>query len=223
MGSIFGGGKQKSQSNQYNKAWDSVSSAFTPLLGNAAQGAQDITSFLGGDSTGFNLFKKATGFDAAAEAGSRGITGNAAAGGLLRSGGTAKALQAFGNQMQNQYANDYLSNLFNRANLGFNAANALTSAGQVGQSTRSGKSKNGIGDFLGSVAGGIAASDRRLKINIHKVGEKNGLNLYQFRYLDGSGPFVGYMADEVEKTYPEAIIIDSDGYKAVNYGMIGGV
>src|SRR3546814_17167578 len=77
------------------------------------------------------------------------------------------------------YANDYLSNLFNKANLGFNAGNLVAGAGQTSSSKR--KSKGGIGGLLGSAAGAIAASDRRLKINIHKVGEQKGLNLYQFR------------------------------------------
>src|SRR3546814_14039401 len=111
--------------------------------------------------------------------------------------------------MQNQYANDYLSNLFNKANLGFNAGNLVAGAGQT--SSSKGKSKGGIGGFLGSAAGAIAASDRRLKINIHKEGEQKGLNLYQFVYLDGSGPYVGYMADEVEKVYPDAVITADNG------------
>src|SRR3546814_16023447 len=119
MSSVFGGSKQKSSSS--NRAFDSINKSFSPLFSQATDSANEIGSFLGGDTSGFNLFKKATGFDAASETGSRGITGNAAAGGLLRSGSTSKALQAFVNEMQNPYANDYPTNLLHKANLGFNS------------------------------------------------------------------------------------------------------
>src|SRR3546814_18699817 len=104
MSSLYGGSKQKSSPSI--TALDSIYKCFSPLFSQATDSANEIGSFLGGDTSGFTRFKKATGFDAASETGSRGITGNAAAGGLLRSGSTSKALQAFGNEMQNQYANE---------------------------------------------------------------------------------------------------------------------
>src|SRR3546814_2438654 len=76
MSSVFGGSKQKSSSS--NRAFDSINKSFSPLFSQATDSANEIGSFLGGDTSGFNLFKKATGFDAASETGSRGITGNAA-------------------------------------------------------------------------------------------------------------------------------------------------
>lgn len=224
MSSIFGGSKQQSTQSSSNQAFQPVSTAFSPLLGNAAQGASGIQALLSGDPTGFNAYKGATGYDAASEAGSRGITGNAAAGGLLRSGSTAKALQAFGTSMQNQYANSYLDRLFQQAGLGFNAANAMTGAGGISQGLSSGSSKPGIGGFLGSVASGIAASDRRLKKKIAKVGKlKNGLNLYQYFYINDAGPYVGVMADEVEQIAPEALGPVIGGYQTVNYDLLEGV
>lgn len=218
MSSIFGGSKSKQTSS--NQAFGQIKDWATPLLGYAQQGATGISDFLGGNTTGFDAYKRATGFDAAAEAGSRGITGNAAASGLLRSGGTAKALQAFGNQMQNQYADKYMDNLFNQANLGYNAAQILGGAGTT--STSKSKSKNGIGGFLGSVAGGLAASDARLKKNIFKIGEMdNGLGIYQYRYIDDRGPFVGVMAQEVAQKVPDALGPTVDGYLTVDYNKLG--
>lgn len=217
MGSIFGGSKSKQTSS--NQAYGQIKDWATPLLGYAQQGARGVSDFLGGDTTGFDAYKRATGFDAAAEAGSRGITGNAAAAGLLRSGGTAKDLQALGNRMQNQYADSYLDKMFNQANLGYNAAQILGGAGTT--STSKSKSKNGIGGFLGSVAGGLAASDIRLKKNIFKIGElSNGLSLYQYRYIDDRGPFVGVMAQEVAKKMPDAIGPTINGYLTVDYSMM---
>lgn len=64
-------------------------------------------------------------------------------------------------------------------------------------------------------------SDRSLKQDIKLVGEENGHNIYEFSYkLDPSKRFIGVMADEVEKITPDAVDI-VDGYKAVDYNMIG--
>lgn len=53
------------------------------------------------------------------------------------------------------------------------------------------------------------------------VDERTGLTLYEFSYKGSSRRFVGVMADEVEKLYPEAVFEMSDGYKAVNYAAPG--
>lgn len=85
---------------------------------------------------------------------------------------------------------------------------------QSGQSTGSSNSNSSGWNF------GVLSSDEKLKENIVPVGKKNGLTLYRFNYKGGSKRFVGVMADEVEKCMPEAISY-KDGYKAVNYPMIG--
>lgn len=80
----------------------------------------------------------------------------------------------------------------------------------------------GAGAQLG--AAWLGRSDRRLKENIQPIGtdERTGLNLYVFQYKNGSGKrFIGVMADEVEKLYPEAVFEMPDGYKAVNYAALG--
>ena len=97
-------------------------------------------------------------------------------------------------------------------------------------------------DSFGSILGGIGglasgmakmgvfgSSDRRLKTNIVLVGvdEATGLNLYEFSYIHGDGKrFVGVMADEVAKLYPEAVVYDkpADGdesFASVNYALLG--
>ena len=63
-------------------------------------------------------------------------------------------------------------------------------------------------------------SDSRLKDNIQKIGEKDGLNWYSWNWneeANGLGLFgesEGFMADEVESVYPEKVII-KDGYKFI--------
>lgn len=73
-----------------------------------------------------------------------------------------------------------------------------------------------------SALGGIGSifSDRRLKNNIEKVGEKNGFNIYEFEYNGIEGRYRGVMAQEIVESHPDAII-DQNGYMAVNYGMLG--
>jgi hypothetical protein len=217
MSAIFGGSKSKQSSN--NKAYDGVNSSLSPVMNGAAGAFSKVGDLLSGDTSGFDAYKDATGFNFEAEQGSRGITGNAAARGLLRSGGTGKALVNYGNDLQQKYAGNYMDRLTGQVNSGLQAGQVITSAGQ--QSSGTSKSKPGIGKFLGQVGAGIAMSDRRLKTNIHKVGElPNGLGLYQYRYNDGSGPFLGVMADEVAAIQPEALGPVIDGYQSVDYDKI---
>jgi hypothetical protein len=71
-------------------------------------------------------------------------------------------------------------------------------------------------------------SDERMKTNVKFVRKMpNGLNLYQYEYkkefkdIAGHGVFEGYMAHEVERRYPKAVQIESNGYKSVNYSLVG--
>lgn len=73
-------------------------------------------------------------------------------------------------------------------------------------------------------------SDERTKENIKFVRKlSNGLNLYSYNYKKefknhpnaGSGGKYGYLASEVEKIYPTAVSISPEGYKMVDYSLIG--
>jgi len=81
-----------------------------------------------------------------------------------------------------------------------------------------------ITQALPAVASFFAGSDERLKEDIEVVGREKGFNIYEFNYKDtskyGAGRYRGVMAQEVEKTRPEAVT-EIDGFKAVNYDMIG--
>jgi hypothetical protein len=72
------------------------------------------------------------------------------------------------------------------------------------------------------------SSDIRAKENIKSVGLlPNGLPVYEFEYKiqfkdkAGHGRYRGVMAHEVEKIMPEAVNVDTNGYKLVNYSMLG--
>ena len=73
-------------------------------------------------------------------------------------------------------------------------------------------------------------SDIRMKKNVKFIRKiKPGLNLYRYEYRNkfknlkgaGHGTFYGLMAQEVEKLYPTAVITESNGYKSINYSLIG--
>ena len=216
MSKIFGGSKQKSG----NKAYEDIKRAYSPMMGQAATGANALAGLLGGDASGFNAYKKATGFDDLLSYGLRGVTGSAAANSLLRSGSTQKRMLDYANMLQNQSIGQYTGMAQGLGQLGLGAGQLVSGAGQYS----SGKSRPGIAKFIGSVAAGAAASDRRLKKDIKKLGElENGLNVYSFKYINDTGPFVGVMADEVEKIQPEALGPVVDGYQTVNYDLIDGV
>jgi hypothetical protein len=213
MQGVFGGSKSKQSSD--NRAYNDIVQNFGGLQEGATTGAGALKALLAGDTSGFDQFKKSTGFDFMGEQGSRGITGNAAAGGLLRSGSSGKALMNYGNQMNNQYANNYMDRLGQQADMGFKAGNLISGTGN--RSSGSSSTKPGIGGFLGQI---IKGSDVRLKKNIKKIGKFGDIGIYRYKYISGQGPFVGVMAQEVEQHYPEALGPIVGGYMTVDYGKL---
>lgn len=79
--------------------------------------------------------------------------------------------------------------------------------------------RQGLYNLLGTAATAFAFSDRRLKRNIKRIGENNGLPVYSFDYVWGESA-VGYMADEVKELYPGAVV-SVGGFDAVDYARIG--
>lgn len=76
--------------------------------------------------------------------------------------------------------------------------------------------------------GNMGASDRLTKQNMVHIGTHPlGIGLYLFDYKPeyrdawSHGRQFGVMADEVEKVMPEAVSVHPDGYKMVNYAMLG--
>lgn len=118
------------------------------------------------------------------------------------------------NQIQQKPKKSYTApNLINYGNV-----RTLTQAG-TGRLTES---------FLNPNNPNRKPSDRITKQNIVRIGDHPfGIGLYLFDYKPeyreeyGHGRQFGVMADEVETVMPEAVSIHPDGYKMVNYGMLG--
>lgn len=80
-----------------------------------------------------------------------------------------------------------------------------------------------LGGLFGLGSKLIGLSDRRAKKDIEKVGKVDDIDLYSFRYRKGMGDgkaHVGVMAQDVEKTHPEAVSRRSDGMRQVDYGKL---
>lgn len=85
-----------------------------------------------------------------------------------------------------------------------------------------------LGDLGGALGGAASAytafSDRRLKENIKEVAvdQRTALSLYEFNYIgDDTRKFIGVMADEVELSYPDAVMTTDLGFLAVDYDALG--
>lgn len=80
--------------------------------------------------------------------------------------------------------------------------------GLGGTSTTTAPPPNQTAQYLGAgIAGaGLLLSDRRAKKNIHKIGEMHdGQPLYRYQYHGSNEWHVGPVAQEVEKSHPEAV------------------
>lgn len=73
---------------------------------------------------------------------------------------------------------------------------------------------------FGVAKAGIAASDRRLKTDVERVGEWRGFPLYAYRYIWGGAMRLGVMAQDVVRSRPDAIVPIFGDYMAVDYAKL---
>jgi hypothetical protein len=229
--SLFGGAKAKSQqtSESGNKAYDSLNNTLGAAPGYVTQGGNALAALLGltggGAQAGAQAnFRGTPGYDFQMQEGQRAINSNMAQKGLLHSGAGVKASMRFGQGLADSTYQNYISNLLGLGNLGNSAAGTLAGAGQwsKGQETKtSSENTSNLGKALGM---GISLlSDERMKKDIVKVGEHEGLSVYEYRYKwenEDDTVHVGVMAQEVAKKYPEAIGLPLFDYMRVDYALI---
>jgi len=67
---------------------------------------------------------------------------------------------------------------------------------------------------------GLAFSDERLKRDVVKIGERDGLGVYLYRYLWSPVLHAGLIAQEVLKAKPWAVVTHPSGYLMVDYGKL---
>ncbi|HEV7159024.1 MAG TPA: hypothetical protein VGN38_11765 [Caulobacteraceae bacterium] len=102
--------------------------------GNQAEGALSGFLGLGGDPVAeqkaFDNYLNSTGYQFALNQGEQAAEQNKAARGMLNSGATLKALDAYGTGLAQQYGQQYVGNLQNLTDTGQRSASSLTGAGQ---------------------------------------------------------------------------------------------
>lgn len=76
-----------------------------------------------------------------------------------------------------------------------------------------------VGGLFGLGANILMASDRRLKKDVVKVGERFGLPVYEYRYVWGGPLRKGYMAQDVLKVFPQAVK-RFGGWLALDYSKL---
>lgn len=115
-------------------------------------GTQPIT-----DQTknGFSNYLGSTGYNFQKQQGTAAITGGAASRGLLNSGGTATALESYGQGLAGQSFNNYLGQLNTQSGQGLTAAGQVGSAGTAGGQAAGNAMQTGITKAAGGL-GGIA-------------------------------------------------------------------
>ena len=173
------------------------------------------------------------------KAGEESILRQAGATGGLRSGNVNAALADYNTQLEaqarQQAYQQLLSGLQGFAGYGGNTnaiANTISGIGQTQAAGITGAAQaqqQGVAN-LASIGLGIADivhCDPRLKKNIKRIGHEHGFDVYSWEWneeaeklgLHGTGR--GFMADEVQRKFPEAVYL-RNGFLMLNYSMIKG-
>lgn len=137
------------------------------------------------------------------------------AGAIQTGQGVAQTILTGGEARANQFINIGSSINQGLNNILFGALNFGNVGGSSGISPTP-----GLVPPPSNVPGTIIPSDERIKENIEPAGEKfYGLNLYRFNYKPemgfGDKTYIGPMAQEVEKIYPNAVV-EFDGLKMID-------
>lgn len=131
----------------YNKTGVAANTQSADLLGlNGAAGSAQ-------SGPAFQNYLSSTGYKFQRDQGTAAITGNAASRGILNSGSTGKALEAYGQNLASTGFDNYLSKLNNQS------AQGLTAAGQIGEAGTSGGKAAGDAMQSGITKAGGAFGD----------------------------------------------------------------
>jgi hypothetical protein len=80
--------------------------------------------------------------------------------------------------------------------------------------------QNGLFNLAGAAGSAAIMSDRRVKEDIKRIGTAdNGIPLYSYRYIGQPAVHIGTMAQDVERSHPDAVV-EFDGVKHVDYGKL---
>lgn len=125
-------------------------------------------------------------------------------------------------KLQSDYAKWQAEDMQDWTRLGLLQSAAAGSAGNYGTNVQTVNQPSNPLGAIGAIGSLFGKSDARLKDKVQEVGTyENGLPMYEFNYLGEPTRFRGVMAHDVADQYPDALILEDDGYLAVNYGALG--
>lgn len=163
--------------DEYANKFKDLSAGYDPYIKAGGTALERLMAGLGlgGDTAGFtNAYRALPGYQAGLETGSKAITGNAAARGMLKSGGAIKALNRYGSDYEDKRAGDYLSRLMAMTGTGQTATGqqiATEGQGLQGQLGTRTTAFNGGMNAAGTVGQGMVAG-----ANAEAAGMQNLLN-----------------------------------------------
>jgi hypothetical protein len=178
--------------DEYANKFKDLSTGYNPYIKAGGSALERLMAGLGlgGDTAGFtNAYRALPGYQAGLESGSKAITGNAAARGMLKSGSAIKALNRYGSDYEDKRSGDYLSRLMAMSGTGQTATgqqvatNATGLQGQLG--TRTSAFGGGM-NAAGTVGQGMIAG-----ANAEAAGMGNLLNAGMKIAGMAAAPFTG--------------------------------
>lgn len=156
---LFGGSSSKAESG--NKNLQAVNAGAQPAIdrGNAAGDMLAAMLGFGGDDAAATAATErladSTGMNFIRDQGSRAVTGNTAAKGLLGSGGTLRRLTEFGQESGDRFMSNLMNMMTKQQDVGTQNLGIMSGAGQYSNS--SSESKPGMSGLLGGLMSGGAS------------------------------------------------------------------
>ena len=219
---------------------EEIGGIYSPYMETGSQAFQELTDFYGGDQQAIINQAQASPFmSSLVDAGEQAIARSSQMGGGFRTGTTQENLAQNSQDVLMGLVDQIIQGKQGIAQTGLGTTDAYTTAMQniiAGQGATRGEianvgvsqaaqKQNMLGGLFQAGAGalGAAFSDIALKENIVKIGEKNGLNWYEWEWnelakgIGLTGKDKGYIAQEVQEVRPD-LVTTQNGYLAVNYG-----
>lgn len=105
--------------------------------------------------------------------------------------------------------------------LGMLQSAASGAAGPYGTQVATSRQPMNIGGLFSGLGSLMGKSDLRLKENMVLLGEMNGIPIVEFSYRGKPERWRGTVAQGVPLAYGDALVMEDDGFYAVDYGRLG--
>jgi hypothetical protein len=144
---------------------------------------------------------------------------------LEGAGATLQAGNIMDQQAQAQLSDDvnkfYAEDNQDWTRLGMLQSAAAGAAGPYGTQIATQRQPMNVGGLMTGLGGLLGKSDIHLKEDMILLGRHNGIPIVEFSYRGEPGRYRGTVAQGVPMAYGDALVMEDDGFYAVNYGRLG--